>query len=357
MAALTALPYDPLLDLPAYKGQRQASFRFYRSDAVSGERLGQLTPLSGADAPTLEHDTTRTITRQLTMKLGKVDTEAINPISERVEITMIFPSGAEYPLGKYMYSNPSVQQYTIGDLGTYVLTDEMFLVDQQILAGVAGFRTGIPALIGQVLEGLPIQYEVEPSPYVSSQAWTIGTNRGQILEALAVSGSYFSPWFNNDGKLKFIRAFNAADQICDFDFDTGYKVMRDSVVRTDDLLSAPNVYLVTANSSDNGDTAPVVGTARIAPTAPNSVENRGFAIVSQTTTQVGTNAQANAIAYGLAQRNSTLENVKLSTAPDPRHDGYNVIRWDGSNWLEIAWDMVLTEGGLMSHTLRKTYGV
>lgn len=356
MATLTNFPPDPLLDLPAYKGQRLASFRFYLSDAVTHERLGQLHPLSGDAAPSLEHDTSRTIKRQLTVKFGKVDTAAINPVAERIELTMIFPNGQEYPLGRYMFSNPSINQYTSGSLGTYVLTDEMFKVDQQILKGITGKQSGIPALIAQVLEGLDVQFEIEPSPYLSSESWTVGTTRGQILEALCVSGSYFNPWFNNNGKMKFIRAFNAADQICDFDFDSGNTVMRDSVIRTDDLLAAPNVYLVTANASDN-TTFPVIGTARIAPTAPNSVENRGFEIVQQVTMQVADSQQASAVAYGLVQRNSTLENVSLATAPDPRHDGYNVIRFDGSNWLEIAWTMTLIEGGLMTHTLRKTYGV
>jgi hypothetical protein len=357
MGTLTTFAPDPLLDLPAYKAQRQCTFKFYRSDAVTHERLGQIYPLRD-QAPTLEHDTSRTIKRQMTIVLGTRDTALVDPIKERVELFMVFPNGREEPLGRYMYSNPSLQKYKDrGDLGTFILTDEMFIVDQPILQGITGFKIGIPAVIAQVMTGLNIQYEVEVSPYVSSQAWTIGTNRGQVLEALCVAGSYFNPWFDNNGKMRFIRAFNAADRICDFDFDSGYKVIRESITHTDDLLSAPNVYLVTANASDQGETAPVVGSARIAPTAPNSVENRGFEVVSYNTMQVANSTQAQAIAYGLVQRNSTLENVTLATAPDPRHDGYNVVRFDGSNWLEIAWSMTLTEGGLMNHTLRKTYGV
>lgn len=357
MGTLTTFPPDPLLDLPAYKAQRQCTFRFYRSDAVTKEQLGEIHPLRDQGTPTLEHDTTRTIKRQLTIELGVRDTAAVDPIRERVDLYMVFPNGREYPLGKYMYSNPSLRVSTGGNEGTYVLTDEMFKVDQPVLKGVTGFRTGIPAVIGQVLDGIDVQYDIEPSPYVTSQAWTIGTNRGGILEALCVAGSYFNPWFDNNGTLRFIRAFNAADRICDFDFDSGYKVLRNTIVRTDDLLSAPNVYLVTANSSDDSDVAPISGTARLAPTAPNSVENRGFQVVQHEVLQVVNSTQASAIAYGFVQRNSTLENLTVSTAPDPRHDGYNVIRFEGSNWLEIGWSMSLTEGGLMNHTLRKTYGV
>lgn len=362
MATLTTFAHDPILDLDAWIGQRQATFRFYRTDAVTHERLSEIHPLRGGDAPTLEHDTQRVIKRQLTIRLGMTDTALVNPISERIEPFMVFPGGVEYPLGRYMFSNPTLRQYvgadgTVRDLGTYVLTDEMFLVDQQIDHGIAGRSSGVPALVNQVLDGLNIQYTIEPTPYTSSDSWTVGTTRGQILDALCVSGSYFNPWFNNVGKLQFIRAFNASDRICDFDFDSGYKVMRGSVVHTDDLLSAPNTYIVTANASEGGTSAPIVGKATIAPTAPNSVKNRGFAIIDRKTLQVASTQQANAIAYGYVQRNSTLENVTLSTAPDPRHDGFNVIRWNNSNWLEIAWSLPLIEGGVMQHTLRKTYGV
>jgi hypothetical protein len=50
-----------------------------------------------------------------------------------------------------------------------------------------------------------------------------------------------------------------------------------------------------------------------------------------------------------------FERVELSTPPDPRHDSHNVIRWQGENWLELAWSMPLVEGGEMRHVLRKAY--
>ena len=46
---------------------------------------------------------------------------------------------------------------------------------------------------------------------------------------------------------------------------------------------------------------------------------------------------------------------RSSTIPDPRHDGYDVIRWQGFNWLELGWSLPMIEGSSMSHTLRKSY--
>ena len=50
-----------------------------------------------------------------------------------------------------------------------------------------------------------------------------------------------------------------------------------------------------------------------------------------------------------------IRTTTLSTAPDPRHDGYDVIRWDGANWMELAWSMEMVDGGEMTHLLRKSY--
>lgn len=356
MAALTTFAHDPDLDLDPWIGQRKASFKFFITDAVTNERLADIKPIRDT-APKLTHDTTATIKRQLNIQLGTRDTATVDPVSQRLSPYMVFPGGREMPLGKYMFSSAELEQYTSGDLGRYTLTDEMFLVDQQLTKGITGYNTGIPALISMVLDGLPIVFELETAPYISSESWGFGSSRGQVLETLAISGSYFSPWFNNYGIMRFIRAFNASDRICDFDFDSGNKVMRQGIVKGNNVLSAPNTFIVTSNSSSEGNTAPIIGIARVAPTAPNSVEKRGFQIVSQQSLQVTNNAQAAAVAYGLAQRQSTLENVTLITPPDPRHDGYNVIRWNRSNWLELAWDMTLVEGGTMTHRLRKTYGV
>ena len=348
---LLNLPFDPLLDMDAWVGQRSATFRFALSNAVTGEHLGDITPLRGAK---LTHDTTRAIKRNLTMNLGKDDTAAINPLTDRVNPFMVFANGVEYPLGRYMFTASSRTVFTSGKLGNVSLNDEMFLVDQQITAGFNGYNFSVSSAIVNLLSPLPIAFEVQPAPFPCVSAWQAGTSRTQIVEALAVAGDYFSPWFDNRGVMQFIRTFNPASAICDFDFDAGNKVMRSGIVETDDILTAPNVFVVISNSSTTPD-QPVVGIARVPPTAPNSVAQRGFEIPAVYDLQLADPVQAGLVAQGLAQRQQIFERTTLNTPPDPRHDSYNVIRWLGENWLELAWSMDLTEGGVMLHTLRKGY--
>lgn len=347
----TIFPHDSLLDLDPWVGQRQASFRFELTDGVTGEKLGTINPIR---AGSLTHDTSRTITRQLSLDLGVADTAAINSVRDRISVFMTFPSGVEYPMGRYMFTDLSNIVTTAGDLSGVVLNDEMFLVDQQIEKGVLGTGRAIMDILQEVLLGLPIHYQIESTPFDSSENWSIGSTRGQILESLSVSGDFFSPWFDNEGLLRLIRTFDPATKIPDFNWDEGNKVVRSGIVETSDLLTAPNRFIVVSNAADDPDIE-VTASADVPSTAPHSISNRGFVIADVQDLQLTNTSQAQAVVNGIAQRFTVFEQVGISTVPDPRHDSYNVIRWQGSNWLELAWTMPLVEGAAMSHLLRKAY--
>lgn len=348
---LTTLPHDPLLDLDPWVGQRQCTFRFNLINRLTGENLGEVTPLRGAS---LTHDTTRTIKRQLSIALGVADTAAVNTVTDLIAVTMVFPNGQEYPLGEYMFTDDGRQVFTSGKLGREALNDQMFLVDQQITEGITGVGRPVVDVIADVLASLPITYTLEAGTFISTGAWGIGTNRGQILEALALSGDYFSPWFDNTGVLRFIRTFDPANSIPSMNFDVGNKVIRDSILEDDDLLTAPNTFIVVSNASETPDVE-VVGRAEVPSNAPHSVTNRGFVIAEVLNLQLSNILQAQAVAEGLVNRQTIFERVNLTTAPDPRHDSYDVIRWQDDLWLELAWSMSLVEGGQMNHLLRKSY--
>ncbi len=348
---LTNFPHDPLLDLEPWVGQRQATFRFELFNGVTGEELGEVHPLRNAS---LTHDTTRVIKRQLSLDFGTVDTAVINTLTDRVRVLMTFPNGSEYPMGVYMFTDASRQKFTSGSLGNMALNDEMFLVDQEIEQGINGVGINVTSVIARVLRGLPISFTAEATTFQSAEAWGMGTHRGQILESLSVSGDYFSPWFGNDGDLHFIRSFDPSSRIPDFDFDTHGRVIREPIIMTDDLLTAPNRIIVISNTATESD-VPAVGVFDVPHTAPHSVAQRGFVIAKVFDLQIQGSTQAQAVAEGIGQRLTIFERVTLTTPPDPRHDSYNVIRWDGSLWLELAWSMSLLEGGTMSHLLRKAY--
>lgn len=367
---LTNYPFDPLLDLAPWVGQRQCTYRFDLLNGTSGENKGEIHPIRGA---TLSHDTSRTIKRQLQLSLGVVDTALIDPVTDRVLVTMVFPGGQEYPLGRYMFTDESDQIFTTGELANVVLNDEMYLVDQAITQGFDGSTNSlssanpagtspaasiagwaITAIVQVLFNDLPVRIEIEPSPYTSTQSWAIGTKRGSIVESLALTGAYFSPWFGNDGFMHWIRAFNPANAIPDWDWDEGRQVMRGTITRSSNILNAPNRFVV-ISVAPAGNKEPTFAVANVPANAPHSFEKRGFIIADVRDVSAVTTDQCAAIAQNLAERQMIFETTTLDTAPDPRHDSYNVVKWQDALWLELAWTMRLTEGAPMSHTLRRSY--
>lgn len=347
---LLNIPLDPQLDLVPWVGQMSTSFRFARSNGVTGELYDDIHPLRTAS---ITHDTTRTVKRQLTMSLGKDDATTIQPLTDRIDVFMV-ASGTEYPLGRYMFTDDRRQVFTSGELATVVLSDEMFLVDQQIQVGINGVGQLVLDTIYDTTAGLPVTVLAEASPFRGAEAWTVGTGRGQVLEALALSGDFFSPWFDNTGVLRFIRSFAAGDSIPDFDFDEGSKVLRGGIVAASNILTAPNRFIVISNAATDGSVA-AVGVADVPPSAPYSFANRGFYIPEVRDLQVTDSIQATAIAQNLAQRQTVFLETAISTSPDPRHDSYNVVQWQGVKWLEVAWTMDMARGGVMAHSLRRAF--
>lgn len=355
------------LDLPDYLGQRSATFRFQLVNAVTGLILSDLTPLRDV-APTLSHDTTRTIKRQVQgFTLGIEDTARVNTIQSRVLISMVI-GGREWPLGRYMFADNTRALTTRGRISGSVLYDEMFIVDQQMehsyapsvitdSSGNVTSFTNSAVSVEALLSGLSVSVLIEPTPYYTIAAWPAGTARGSALEQLAIDGDWFSPWFDNTGVMRFIRAFDPVASVPTMDLDVGNRVLRNSILEADDLITAPNRFIVISNGaiSESNAAVPLVGSYDVPSSAPHSITNRGFVIPSVNDRQLDTQAQCQAAAVNLGLRQTVFERVELMTPPDPRHDSYDVLRWQGENWLELAWTLPLVEGGAMSHILRKAY--
>lgn len=344
---------EPQFDLPDGVGQRSYSFRFDLLDGVTGEPIVELKPIRAA---TLSHDTSQTTKRRLRLPLGVEDTALVNPINNRVDVSMLTSDGQEWPLGRYVFTDYPRQQFTSGDLSVGQLTDEMITIDQQIENSINGYNRQSETVVQKVLEDFEYDIQMEASPFYLTQSWGPGAYRGQILQAVALTGDYFSPWFGNDRKFHLIRAFEPANAEPTFNFDSGNQVLRDGITHNNDALTAPNRFVVVGSNSGIGvGSTSVVGSANVPDSAPHSIRNRGFVIPSVVSLPVNTPPQATAVARNLALRQVVADLVTLQTAIDPRHDSYDVILWQGEKWLEVAWSMSLTTNGVMTHQLRKSY--
>lgn len=349
MSRLTTFTHDPILDMDPWIGQRFISYRYTLVNALTGQPLRTLTPQFGGS---LSHDTGRIVARSLSLSLGVADTAAINPLTDRIDMEMIVNRTA-YPLGRYVFVSNPRQVYTSGELTNVSLVDEMFVIDQQMEIGYNASGKSSTSAIQDLVTPFGFGIDIEASPFTSVESWSAGTYRGQALSALALTGDYFQPWMGSDRRVHVIRSFDPAVRVPDFDFDAGRKVIREPITRESDILTAPNRFVVISNAGLDA-TQPVVGTADVPLTAPHSIPNRGFVLPSVVDLQVGDVGQAQAVAVNLSQRQA-FERMDLETAPDPRHEAFNVIVYNDEAWLEIGWSLNLNPGGTMNHALRKAY--
>lgn len=355
---LTTLTETPKLDLLDYVGQRSATYRFDIVDSVTGYRE-TITPIRNT-VPTLVHNTSQTIKRQITnLFLGVADTTLFDSITSRLEPVMVFEDDSEYPLGRYLPNWQGLFQSTGGEQSAVTFYDEGFIVDQEFSSGFGSLVTGEPleSTIKRCLTELPIKFTIEHSIFGATVSWGAGTRRGYAIDQMAIDGDWLSPWFDHSSIMRFIRSFDPATAIPTFNFDEGNKVIRDRVVRSNDLITAANRFVVLSNgvSGAGTDSAPAYGFYDVPDSAPHSAINRGFVISRTETRQLSYSSQAQAVAQNLGQQQLIYETVELQTAPDPRHDGYDIFRWQGVNWLETSWTLPLVEGAEMSHVGRRAY--
>lgn len=362
MSNVPTRSFVPTLDLATYIGQVSSTFTFELVDGITGERFGEINPLKDAP-PTISHDTSRTIKRQLSpLNLGVEDARRIDPIRQRV-ITSMTMKGVDYPLGRYMFADTTAMKWTSGNLLSASLVDEMFIIDQELEQSFTvdervdeTVEHAIRRLLSGFISAGTFSIQIEGSTAQATGSWAAGTSRAKALSALCTQGGYFQPWFDNAGALRIIQSFEPADSIPDFDFDVGNQVIRGSIAETNDLLSAPNRFIVISNGSSGGAaSAPAVGVYDVPNIAPHSILNRGFVIPDVYDIQVRDSYAAQAAAETIGISQTIFERTDLATPPDPRHDSYDVIRWNGEQWLELSWSLTMKEGAPMRHIMRKAY--
>lgn len=289
------------------------------------------------------------------LALNRDDTAAFNSLTSRLE-PFFLVGGEEFQVGRYVPSDWVRFPLSSGTTSSASFYDEGFIIDQQITnAFGANSPSGevVSSMIKRFLTFYPINFYVEGvlPEYVSLGSWSAGTRGGFIIDQLALDGDYLPPWFDNSSVLQFKR--NVDGELPSFDFDDG-KVIRDQIVESDNLINAPNRFVVVGNGA-NSLGKPLIGIADIPSSAPHSIANRGFIVPEVNTRQVTSAGQASAIALNLSRNQTLVEQVELETTPDPRHDGYDVILWREKRWVEIAWTLPFSPSATMSHTLRRVY--
>jgi hypothetical protein len=311
--------------------------------------------------------------RTLTLELGEAESAEVNFVSERLYVSMLV-DGQTFPLGRFVYADavqqdfPDEESGQVRSLTSCQLSDYMAIIGTDMETSFTSILEPARDAIERLLADLDIEMNIEDSAQLISNSWMAGTSRRSVLESIAELGGYLPPWFDHQGVLQVRQQFDPAFGVPDFDFDQQQNVFDDSVTRSDSTIYAPNRIVVVSNggntyggSSDQKnpvdpiDPGPLMAFCDVPSTAPHSTMNLGFVRAEVTEIQATSEAQCQAVADLLCLTQTVSEEVELSTALDPRHDGWNTVDFQEKRWLETGWSMQLTAGGEMRHSLQRSY--
>lgn len=364
------IPDNTLLDMVA-ASSRAASWRFDLLD--KGRQTIQTNLEVNRDAPPqLSVDTSRAMKRTLTgiqFTPGVLDN--VNVIQDRVRLTMLLHDGTEWPQGIFLFSDVSVivissKQEMTGltriQVPTLNLVDQCLIVDQQLDKAIAfGPGTRITDAITLLLAALPIEFVVEPSGAVISAtqeavAWPAGTSRLRVVNELATMIGYHELFFDNDGvgQLHPMPNPETTAEVNTIDYPNAGRVYLGSTTLSTNLLSLPNRFVVL---NTGAGPVPIYGLYDVPASAPFSAANYGY-IRTHVEDIQGVNSNADAVVAARALARSwrfPYETIEFSGPPDPRHDHYNTLNYEGARYLEMGWTMPCQDGAAMRHSARRTY--
>lgn len=341
---------------------RKESYLFDLLD-INGAFLSTVSP--GRDAPaTIDNDTTRTNLRTLTgLSIDARRQAALNTLVARIRPRMVLQNGQSYNLGVFLFGDASRPRRSWGlELGA-TLVDQTFVLSQQV-GRVVSYPVGTNrvaaalALAQEVISG-PVSVMASASTTVSPKAYQPTQTRQEIINDLLASAAYLPVYFDNNGTMimRPIPAIPAT--IPDFGYERGLMVgsspiIKDSMLESDDLLTAPNRWVVVDTSATD---TPIVGSYDLPASAPNSIVERGFAVTETIQSQgIGSVAAANAAAFAASvAAGNGFALAEFASLHDPRHDTFNVVRYLGNQHLELGWSIDLRSGAPMKHRLRRAY--
>lgn len=322
--------------------------------------------------PTITNDTDRPVRRTVDnlsiIARPRVDRDTsryyaddLDVLSMRVRPWWLLSNDAEFPLGWFRWGDDSTKVYSWGRPREASLVDFCSVLDQP-LDGNLGFGVGqnVGAALLAIAQGAGFSMiSIDATTVILSApiAWVAGRDtRMKAMESLCSLAGFLPPYFDNSGTLVCRGAPELTYAEAAFSYGWGAGGVRDgSIVESNDLLSAPNRYVVVDGSS--GD-APRVGRFDVPDVAPHSFMNRGFYIVRTINLQGMDTATANldaVAAAAYASDTASYQWLGFASAANPLHDTFDVVEFDGAKYREQSWRLECKAGGAMDHDLRGAY--
>lgn len=353
----TYLP-NTLLDLEPHVGVRYETVRFDLIDPA-GNTIGELHPARD-QAPSIACDTGGTIKRRLDgLTVTATEFADVNPYRDRLAPFWLLSDGTQWPLGVYHFTGAPVVDGTVNLTAMY---DGGWILDQPLTSTLGtpwggAIDVTMERLIDRLqvistLRFVAVNMEATDARTREPIVWPAGTPATQVLDQCCALAGFYPPHFDNRGVLQLRPALDPEHGQVSHFYGAAVRVVSGATTVSDDLLEAANVHVVVSSGATETE---VVGEAEVDVSLPWSVQNRGFRVVEVHREQGLTSSlQARWMArrYAAAASRGARE-VEFVGPPDPRHDVFDIVDWDGTRYLEVGWSLALTPGGEHRHRLQR----
>lgn len=338
--------------------KRTVDFRF-----VVVRNGADYSELSPTDAPTIRCDNSADIKTSFSGTF--LNNSAVDWLTDVIRPEMIL-DGITYPLGIYLPSTVTHSQDEVSDQIDIEAFDRCWIIQDTRLESSLYFAAGtsyISAIV-QLLTacGITLVSAVANAATLAEarEDWEIGTSYLEIINQLLSEINYKPLWFDQQGAaiLEPVSVPTASNIFRTLDSSNVHSLLLPGISRETDVYSAPNVFICICSNADKS--GPMVATSENTnPQSPLSIMRRGRRIASVTTVD-NIASQAELQTYADTLRNKSMfsgETISVTTALLPDFGVADVIGLVYGDLscicIDKAWQMTLSVGGRMQHTLER----
>lgn len=362
--------YSDAAVLAALRGTTGVRRLTYRYDRLSSSNA-YLGPLSSVFRGSVSNNSLADIKR--TARFSVLDDSTINYGSDRIKpyarLGMDNGGFVEWPLGVFLLATPSralvSANYVSREVEAY---DQLLILAQDGLSDRLSYAAGTlyTAALSAIGASRGFALNVTPSPLVMPAAteWEPGVSYLRVVNDLLAAINYESALFDENGVFvcRPYVAPSVRGSVYTYASDA-VSVLSGDVGQTIDYFSVPNRWTIVKSEADQGV---LISTyTNTSPTSPTSTVNRGRIITDFRTEQDAANqstldAKAARLAFEASQ---IFEKVVFSTMAMPFHGTADVLTLQlseltiASKYSEQSWELELTAGAAMKHSVRRVVSV
>ena len=336
----------------------------YRYDIMDGNiKKGDLSVISGS----ISHKSTNSI--KTTMSIKCKDSTLIDWHKDYIKIYMLIKSDSsnqweEYPLGVFVplspicvYGNGS-SSLTVTGYDLSVILKEEKLVERFYIPADTLYMEAIQNIL--ISSGLDkISMDDCDSVLTTEREFEIGTPKLEIVNILLSEINYRSLAISAEGisLLKKIKKATASTINHQYENDQ-FSVLCENIETSLDIYNIPNVFIAEVSSPEQPPMRAIY--INDDPYSATSTIGRGRKIVSEIFCLDSVPNQETLDEYVRIQSmeaSNIFKEIIFKTLNMPNHGDRNCIYLNHPTingvFEEMAWDMDLMAGGIMSHTVRK----